>query len=136
MKPDQQPFEVWSEVNELQVPATRNRLRITAGGAVLSDPVRIEQNKSHLVPFKETVSAAPLLDGVFDHPPGVAPAGHDDIEMKMESLPVAQFAEPTCKCAIAVALRRDEHALAPQDKPAPGDESTERWQPAQRAATV
>ena len=136
MKSDQQPFEVRSEVNKPQVPAIRDPLWIAAGGAVLSDPVSIEQNKSPLVPFTGNVSASPLADGVFDYPSGISTAGHDDIKMKMESLVFAQFAQPARKCAVAVALRRDEDALASQDKPAPGHESTERRQPAKRAAAV
>lgn len=112
VKPDQQPFEIRSEVNKLQSLAAFDRLRVAPGGTILRQPVGVEKYQSSLVASHGIRMPPSAIDGEFDDGTGVPATGDDDIEMKMKALFVAQFLQPSCKGALAVALRRDEDASA------------------------
>ena len=136
MEAEQQPFEVRGEVHQPQVAPTRDRLGIAAGGPVMREPVRVEKDKGSPVARTGFVVSSAPVDGVLDDPAGVSSAGNDDIEMKMETLLIAQPPQPLREGSISVAFRRDEDALASRDRRATRHGSAEAGQPAKRTAAV
>ena len=89
MEAEQQPFEVRGEVNQPQVAPTRDRLGISAGGAITCESVGVEKDEGSPIPYTGLVMSSSTVDGEFDDPAGVSTTGNDDIEMKMETLFVA-----------------------------------------------
>ena len=108
VQPDQQPFEIWFQPDQEQVPSAPDPVRTTAGGPVGLGAVSVKKDQGARVTNSGLVSFPSLLDGIFDDCPGIAPAGDDDIEMKPETLSVAQLLQPRCESTLAVAFRNDK----------------------------
>ena len=89
MQPDKQPFEVWLEIDELQIPTVLYPLRVAAGVPVRRDSVGIDKNERSTVPYAAFVAATPLVDGILDDHSTIAATGHDYVEMKTETLVIA-----------------------------------------------
>ena len=89
MKPDEQPFEIRGEVDQLQALAAFDRLRVAASGAVLRQSVVVEKNQSSLIAPHRIGVPPPAVDGEFNDGTGVPATGDGDIEMKMKALFVA-----------------------------------------------
>ena len=87
--PDQQPFEIRGEIEQLQTLAAFDPLRVAPGGAVLHQSVGVDNNQSSLVAPHRIGVPPPALDGEFDDGTGVPAAGDDDIEMNMKVLFIA-----------------------------------------------
>ena len=89
MKPDQQPFEIRGEVDQLQTFPAFHRLWVASDSAVLRQTVGVEKNQSSIVAPLRIGMPPPAFDGEFDDGTGVPAASDDDIEMKMKPLLVA-----------------------------------------------
>lgn len=97
MKTEQQPFKIRGEINQLQIPAPFDRLRVTASGAILCEAVGVEKDERSRVPIPGFIAPPPSIDGVFDNPAGISAAGDDDVETKKKALFVAELAQPLGK---------------------------------------
>ena len=89
MKPDQQPFELRGEVDQLQMLAAFDHLRVASGGAVSCQSVSVKKNQSSLVTSLGIGTSPATVNGEFDDGTGVSATSGNDIEVKMTLLFVA-----------------------------------------------
>ncbi len=88
MEPDQQSFDIRSEIDQLQVCAPLHPFRVAASPLVCRNPVGIEENERSTVPRALGIAAAALVDCIVNDPACVATTGNSNIEMNVEAFVV------------------------------------------------
>ena len=83
VKPDQQPFEIGDEVDQLQPFSTFDGLLVAPAGTVLHQSISIQKHQRSLVASLGVDMSSPAFDRKLDDGTGVPAAGNGDIEMKM-----------------------------------------------------
>ena len=86
MKPDQKSFEIRGEVDQAQVLAAIDRLRIASGNTVLRQSVGIKKHQSPLVMPLGMGAPPATVNGKLDDGAGVSATGDVSIEVNVEIL--------------------------------------------------
>ena len=136
VKPQQQPFEIWGEEDQLQKLATYDPVRVASRGTILSKSVGIEKYQSSFVAPHRIDVTPTAVDRKFNYGTGISAPRNDYIEMDMKALFITKPLQPPCKRALTGTLRSDEDPIALRNGPTPRHDSAKSGQPAEGAAAV
>ena len=133
---EQKPFQVRTQIDDLQPLVALHGRRVTPASPVLLDRIGVEQDECRLRGYMGPCLSVQPVQRVLHDRPIVPAVAHVHVEMDVETLLLAEFLPPLHERLVTWARDANEVTSSPRYRPPHGRRSAESGNTAQNAATV